>query len=180
MPVSAMKKEASTDQMQMINKAFDQLEKQLKNLTVIDCSSNISEILRQIKYLHKKEGLTLVYIDYLGLIEGKAENRNNEVAKITRQLKSLALSLKITIVCLHQLNRDVEKRANKEPNLADLRDSGSVEQDADTVLMLARDTEDTPKIIDAYLRKNRNGAVGNFQLSCSPASMQVGNMKKAF
>ncbi len=180
MPVNSMKKQASEQQMQVINKAFSSLEKQLKNLTVIDSSSEIGDILRQIKYLHKKEGLTLVYIDYLGLIQGKGENRNNEVAKITRQLKSLALNLKITIVALHQLNRNVENRWGKEPNLSDLRDSWSVEQDADTVLMFARDTEENPKTIQCFLRKNRNGAIGNFELSCSPASMQVGNQTSPF
>ena len=98
--------------------------------------------------------LDIVYIDYVWLIEVKAENRNLEISKITRTLKMLAMQLKIPIVILAQLSRAVEKRFwGDEPILSDLRDSWSIEQDSDVVLMLHRMEDWNLKVL---VRKNRN------------------------
>lgn len=83
--------------------------------------------------------LGLVVIDYLQLMDGDGGNRNNEIGAITRGLKRLAMKLSVPVICLSQLSRAVETRPNKRPILSDLRDSGSIEQDSDKVLMLYRD-----------------------------------------
>jgi dnaB helicase len=100
-----------------------------------------------------------VYIDYLQIFDIKGDNRNLEIGKITRTLKKLAKDLQISIILLSQLNRAVETRALQEPKLSDLRDSGSIEQDADIVLMLDRDLEYYPETMKVYIRKNRNGSL---------------------
>ena len=86
----------------------------------------------------------MIIVDYLGLVQlgvksGKADSRNEEVRKISLALKDLSRELKIPVVVLSQLSRDVEKRDSKRPMLSDLRDSGSIEQDADVVMLLYRD-----------------------------------------
>ena len=77
---------------------------------MIDTAFTISEIVRQITYLKKKEGLQIAYIDYLGLIRGQGQNRNYEIGNITRELKLLAMKLDIPIILLAQLNRGTENR----------------------------------------------------------------------
>lgn len=129
----------------------------------------------------------LIAIDYLGLITGeKADNRQAEVASISRQLKSLARQIDVPLVVLSQLSRDPEKRENHKPMISDLRDSGAIEQDADLILMLYRkdyyalggevkgsskNTDDTLRMdasnpissIDVTLIKNRNGQTGDMR-----------------
>lgn len=104
--------------------------------------------------------LSLVIVDYLGLMGTRtnAENRNVAVEECSRAMKQLAGELKCTVVLLSQLNRAVEKRAEKRPMLSDLRDSGAVEQDADAVVFLAGETGTSERKI--YLDKRRNGATG--------------------
>lgn len=106
--------------------------------------------------------LALIVIDYLGLVNpGKeCENRQNEVAFVSRQCKALAKELKVPVLALAQLNREVEKRASGRPTLADLRDSGALEQDADVVLMLARSGEGENTKHTLTVAKNRHGAAG--------------------
>jgi replicative DNA helicase len=84
-------------------------------------------------------GLGLVVIDYLGLMRGTGDNRAQEVGSISRGLKALAKELKVPVIALAQLNRASETRPDKRPTLADLRDSGEIEQDADIVAMLHRE-----------------------------------------
>lgn len=97
-----------------------------------------------------------MYIDYLQIFEIKGDNRNLEIGKITRTLKKLAKDLQISIILLSQLNRSLETRGDQDPKLSDLRDSGSIEQDADIVLMLGRDLEYEPETMKVFIRKNRN------------------------
>lgn len=156
MPVANMKKQANETQLKHIEQAMKMLDEQLKNLTLIDNISTLPGLLRSIRYLHKKEHIQLFYIDYLGLIEVKGDNKNLEISKITRNLKVLAAQLGVTIVLLSQLNRGIENRADPDPKLSDLRDSGAIEQDADVVLMLARDLEYDPTTLKVFVRKNRN------------------------
>ncbi|MGL4805659.1 MAG: replicative DNA helicase [Bacteroidales bacterium] len=119
-------------------------------------------------------GLDILFIDYLQLIDMRQTNRNynreQEVAATTRELKVLAKELKIPVVLLSQLNRSNEKRDSKRPLLSDLRDSGAIEQDADTVLILHRphyyskDDADKGKLL-IDLQKNRNGETAEFWLT---------------
>lgn len=110
----------------------------------------------------------LVIIDYLQLIRDEKwrGSREAEVSKISQRLKSLAKELDMPVMALCQLNRDVEKRTDKRPILADLRESGALEQDADVVMMLYRDEFYNPEsdlcgVAELFIRKNRNGRTGN-------------------
>lgn len=116
-------------------------------------------------------GLGLVIIDYLQLIEGRNNNDNrvNQMSEISRGLKLLARELNVPIIALSQLSRAVESRPDKRPMLSDLRESGSIEQDADIVLMIYRDDyynpeTEKPGIADLILAKHRSGPVGKFEL----------------
>ena len=175
MPVDQMNKTATPEQLERVNTAMIKLEAQLKNLTLVDSVYSLPQITRMIKYLHKKSWLDLVYIDYLQIFEIKGDNRNLEIGKITRTLKKLAKDLQISIILLSQLNRSLETRADQDPKLSDLRDSGSIEQDADIVLMLGRDLEYEPETMKVFIRKNRNWSLWEVELVCKPASMQIGN-----
>ncbi len=127
---------------------------------------------RRLKQEAKELGL--VIIDYLQLIEGsRKENRQQEVSEISRQLKKLAKELGAPVIALSQLSRGVEQRQDKRPILSDIRESGSIEQDADIVAFLYRDdyyrSEDGEEvednnIIEVIIEKNRSGARGTVQL----------------
>ena len=118
----------------------------------------------------ERRDLGLIVVDYLQLMNGDGgANRNNEIEKLTRGLKRLAMKLQTPVVCLSQLSRAVESRNNKRPMLSDLRDSGAIEQDADKVIMLYRDEyydKDTQErgIAEIILAKNRDGATGTTKL----------------
>lgn len=121
---------------------------------------------------HKlRRPLDLVIIDYLQIMgfKGKAENQNLKLGEITRSLKSIAKDMDVPILLLSQLNREVERRSDKKPTLADLRESGSIEQDADVVMMLYREhvyapTDDNEHDADLDIKKNRNGEVKSIAL----------------
>ena len=158
-----------------LGKALERVEEFENNLVLFDDKHWLGEIVNQIRLLHSKGMLDIVYIDYVGLIEVKAENRNLEISKITRVLKMLAMQLKIPIVILAQLSRAVEKRFWwDEPILSDLRDSGSIEQDSDVVLMLHREDD---KCLKVLVRKNRNWPLWPCYLLILPRYMQIGDMK---
>lgn len=111
----------------------------------------------------------------------KSENRVQEISKITRTLKSLAKEFAIPIIVLSQLSRNVENRPNKRPVLSDLRDSGSIEQDADVVILLYRDeyyNEKTidKKILELIIAKHRNGRVGSARLRFTPEYLSFSNL----
>ncbi len=117
------------------------------------------------------KNLGLVVIDYLQLMSGDArsENRVQEISKITRNLKIMAKELNVPVVVLSQLNRGPDLRTDHKPMLADLRESGSIEQDADIVMFLYRDgyynpEADNPNLSKCILAKNRHGSVGDFDL----------------
>ncbi|MGX7204540.1 replicative DNA helicase [Enterococcus pingfangensis] len=138
----------------------------------------ISEIRAKCHKLAKEKGnLGLILIDYLQLIEGTGrENRQQEVSEISRQLKKLAKELKVPIIALSQLSRGVEQRQDKRPVLSDIRESGSIEQDADIVAFLYREDyyeregeeeeESTANrnVIEVIIEKNRSGARGTVEL----------------
>lgn len=118
------------------------------------------------------EKVDIIFIDYLQLMRGESSfggNKNSEVGSITRALKGLAISRGVTVVLLSQLSRGVESRQDKRPIMSDLRDSGSIEQDADLVLMLYRDeyyNSNTTEIgiAEVILNKHRNGPTGTIKL----------------
>jgi replicative DNA helicase len=139
----------------------------------IDDTPNITvtEIRSKARRLQAEQGgsLGLILLDYLQLMEGSSDNRVQELSRITRSLKGLARELAVPIIALSQLSRGVEARTNKRPMMSDLRESGSIEQDADLVIMLYRDeyyNPDTPDrgIAEIIITKHRNGPTGIIKL----------------
>ncbi|AQQ54915.1 replicative DNA helicase [Planococcus lenghuensis] len=133
----------------------------------------INEIRAKCRRLKQEHGLGMILIDYLQLIQGNGrpgENRQQEVSEISRSLKGLARELQVPVIALSQLSRGVEQRQDKRPMMSDLRESGSIEQDADIVSFLYREdyydkeTEDQ-NMIEIIIAKQRNGPVGTVKLA---------------
>jgi len=153
---------------------FVQATGKLSDLPVfIDDTPSISvlQLRTKARRLHAEHGIDLVLVDYLQLMTGdiRSENRVQEVSYISRSLKALARELDVPVVAASQLSRAVEQRSEKVPVLADLRESGSLEQDADVVMFIYRDElyhPDTEKqhIADIIVAKHRNGPTGTVQL----------------
>ena len=126
--------------------------------------------------------LGLIVIDYLQLMEGSgSDNRVQELSRITRALKGMARELNVPVIALSQLSRGVEARTNKRPMLSDLRESGSIEQDADLVLMIYRDEYYNPEtpdrgITEVIVTKHRNGPVGTCKLLFEPQFTRFRNL----
>ena len=138
---------------------------------------SITEIRLKIKkLLFEETKIGLIVIDYLQLMQNSnfsSNNRVQELSQITRSLKNIAREFNVPIIALSQLSRNVETRLNKRPILSDLRESGSIEQDADLVLMLYRDNYYNPNIsqtnlTELILAKHRNGPVGTIKLKFDP------------
>ena len=150
----------------------------------IDDSPNITILdLRAKARRHAaKYGCDLIIIDYLQLMSGggRAENRQNEIAEISRSIKSLARELRVPVLALSQLSREAEKDESGEPKLSHLRESGAIEQDADVVMMLhrppAHDAENAPNLIYLQLSKQRNGPTGRVELSFDKRVQRFGNV----
>ena len=142
--------------------------KSLKGLPILidDKCWNIDYVITTIRKYVKLHGVKVVFVDYIQMFSEKEENLAAEIGAYSRRLKNLAKELNITIVVLSQLNRDVEKRDDKHPNLSDLKQSGDLEQDADIVIMLYRDEyyykdkSKHPGEIEFLIRKFRNGPIG--------------------
>ncbi len=131
-----------------------------------------TEIRARARRLKRDRGLDLIVVDYLQLMQvaGTKENRATEISEISRSLKALAKELKVPVIALSQLNRGVEQRLEKKPVMSDLRESGSIEQDADVILLIYReevyDKNTTRKgIADIIIAKQRNGPTGDVQLT---------------
>lgn len=142
----------------------------------IDDGSNatLMDVRSKVRRLKAEEGLDLLVIDYLQLMQGsRSDSRVNEISEISRGLKSLARELNIPIIALSQLSRAVEQRADHRPMLSDLRESGAIEQDADIVMFIYRedrytDSPSEPNVAEIIVAKHRNGPVRTIKLHFEP------------
>lgn len=159
----------SREEMQQLRTAYESL----KSFPVMIHDRNISTIshvISRAKRLKAEQDIRLLVIDYLQLMgtERGAESRQYEVAEVSRRLKLLALEIEIPILCLAQLSRKVEERADKRPFLSDLRDSGQVEQDCDIAMFIYRrdyyDPKDKPGVTQLIIAKNRNGGLATIPM----------------
>jgi replicative DNA helicase len=126
---------------------------------------SVLEMRTKSRRLQVENGLDLLVVDYLQLARSRnLENRVQEVSEISQGLKNLARELKIPVLALSQLSRAVESRGGKKPQLADLRESGSIEQDADVVMFLWREDDDNPENIMLDIAKHRNGPLRSIPL----------------
>lgn len=149
-------------------------------------SANIMEMRTMARRLQSEHNLGLIIIDYLQLMEGRrasSENRVQEISEISRALKQLARELNIPILALSQLSRQVESRSPQIPKLSDLRESGSIEQDADVVMMLYREDREKPdtpnkNIVDVIVAKHRNGPLGKASLYFQEESTTFKSLEK--
>ena len=154
----------------------------------LDDSPNMSlmEIRAKCRRLKQTNDLRLVVIDYLQLMSSgkRVENRQQEVSEFSRALKLLAKELEVPVVALSQLNRGPEMRNDRKPQLSDLRESGSIEQDADVVLLVHRpdfyDKEDRPGEADIIMAKHRNGPTETFHLAFLGANSKFKDMPQDY
>ena len=162
---------------------------------------SISQLAARARRLQRTEGLDLLVIDYLQLVttaNSKGDNRVQEVSQITMSLKALAKELDIPVIALSQLSRKVEERDDKRPQLSDLRESGSIEQDADMVLFVFRESyylerqepdeadenflawkermEAKAGKAEVIVSKQRHGPIGKVELAFNPARVRFGNL----
>lgn len=172
---------------------FDQIGKAMGELSespiFIDdaAGSNIMEIRTKARRLQSEHGVGLIVVDYLQLMEGRnQENRVQEVSEISRALKLLARELNVPVLALSQLSRGVESRPDKVPQLADLRESGSIEQDADVVMFIYREEmykgkdAKRPHIAEIHIKKHRNGPTGQIDLYFDQEKTSFKNLDKTF
>ncbi|HVY68073.1 MAG TPA: replicative DNA helicase [Patescibacteria group bacterium] len=149
--------------------------------------SNIMEVRTKARRLHAENNVGLIVVDYLQLMQGRSqENRVQEVSEISRALKLLARELNVPVLALSQLSRGVENRPDKVPQLADLRESGSIEQDADVVMFIYREEmykgKDSrrPHIAEIHVKKHRNGPTGQVDLFFDADKTSFKNLDKTF
>ena len=152
------------------------------DIYIDDSSSlNILELRTKVRRLKKDKGIDILFVDYIGLMDTDSNvDRHEGIAKISRSLKALAKDLEIPVFALSQLNREVEKRTDKRPQLSDLRESGAIEQDADIVLFISKppqSKEDADNNVndsnrDIIIAKHRSGPTGNIQLHFNTNSLK--------
>ena len=144
-----------------------------KNNLYFDCRAGltVNQIRAEVKKIKIKHGLSVIFIDHIGIMrpDNPKSSRNDQIGVISRELKAIAKDLDVCVVCLSQLNRGVEGRADKQPGLSDLRDSGNIEQDSDQVLLLYRedyykDENDIVSNFEIIIAKNRDGECGKILL----------------
>ena len=135
----------------------------------------VTEIRAKARRMRRRPGLSLIVVDYLQLMQGSGgENRQQEIAEISRSLKSLARELEVPVIACSQLNRSLEAREDKRPRLGDLRESGAIEQDADVVVFIYRheyyhpEAQETRGTAEVAIAKHRQGATGRIDMTFLP------------
>lgn len=157
-----------------------------QHLMVIDDQPGlkITDLRARARRMRECYGIELLVVDYLQLLTGSGSNRamesrQNEISEISRMLKNLARELNIPVLCLSQLSRRVEERTGHRPQMSDLRESGSIEQDADIIMFLLRreyyDPNDKPGMAELIVGKNRHGAIGSVQFTYRKELAQFSN-----
>ncbi len=144
----------------------------------------VTAIRAKCRRLKRSKNLGLVVVDYLQLMQGprRVDNRQQEIADISRSLKNLARELKVPVIAISQLNRQLESRENKRPRLGDLRESGAIEQDADVVLFIYRDdyyddnNPETLGVAEVEVAKHRAGARGIIRLGFAAEFSRFNNL----
>ncbi len=152
--------------------------------------ANIMEVRTKARRLQTEHGISLLVIDYLQLMQGRSssgsDNRVQEVSEISRNLKILARELNVPVLALSQLSRGVENRPDKVPQLSDLRESGSIEQDADVVMFIYREDmykgreSRRPNVAEIHIKKHRNGPVGEIDLYFDGEKASFKNLDRTF
>jgi replicative DNA helicase len=151
--------------------------------------ANIMEVRTKARRLQAEHGISLLVIDYLQLMQGRSSNSDNrvqEVSEISRNLKILARELNVPVLALSQLSRGVENRPDKVPQLSDLRESGSIEQDADVVMFIYREDmykgrdARRPNVAEIHVKKHRNGPVGQVDLYFDGTKASFKNLDRTF
>ena len=149
-------------------------------------SPNVMEMRTMARRLQAEHGLELIIIDYLQLMQGSSsESRVQEISEITRSLKGLARELNVPVLAISQLSRAVENREGQMPRLSDLRESGSIEQDADVVLFIYRQDRvkeniEEKNIAEIIIAKHRNGPIGHVKLYFNENSVRFENLEKRY
>lgn len=142
-------------------------------------AANILEMRTKARRLQVEHGLSFLIVDYLQLIHGRnLENRVQEVSEISQSLKNLARELKIPVLACSQLSRAVEQRGTRKPQLADLRESGAIEQDADVVMFIWRPDAENNEQVKLDIQKHRNGPTGEIDLSFKPERVKFYGVEK--
>ncbi len=172
------------------NNDFERLNEAMAKLSEVplyiddSASANIMELRTKARRLHMEHELGLIVVDYLQLMEGRqTENRVQEVSEISRALKSIARELNVPVLALSQLSRAVEQREPKIPQLSDLRESGAIEQDADVVMFIYRESvykpdTDRKNIAEIHVRKHRNGPTGQIELFFNAKQVRFQNLSR--
>ncbi len=146
---------------------------------------SVMEMRSKVRRIQAEQGLGMVIVDYLQLMHGSSgrgrDNRVQEVSEITRQLKAMARELQIPVLAVSQLSRAIESRSDQRPQLSDLRESGSIEQDADIVMFISRDRNatDQDNQADIIIAKHRNGPVGEVALQFFGSYQQFSEFPQA-
>ncbi|MEK6537643.1 MAG: DnaB-like helicase C-terminal domain-containing protein, partial [Nitrospirota bacterium] len=148
------------------------------------------EIKAKARRLKAEHGLSLIIVDYLQIMGGRSnsrrggsDSREQEISEISRSLKALAKELNVPVIALSQLNRAVESRHDRRPMLADLRESGAIEQDADVIIFINREevykqTEENRGIAEIIIGKQRNGPIGSVKLAFLDKYTKFENLEK--
>lgn len=140
----------------------------------------IGHIRSRCRRIKRQHGLSLIVVDYLQLMKGQGNNRNEEIGSLSRGLKEMAKEFGVPVIALSQLSRKLEERSDKRPVMSDLRESGEIEQDADLILMVYRDEvyddmSEAKGTAEIICRKNRNGAIGDCRLTFQGEYTRFGN-----
>lgn len=166
-------------------KVVDAAGKMYKAPIYIDDSPvvTVTDIRAKARRLKRRRGLSLVVVDYLQLMQASTrENRQQEISEITRNLKNLARELEVPIIAVSQLNRSLEAREDKRPRLSDLRESGSIEQDADVVMFIYRheyyhpEEQEKRGIAEIIIAKHRAGSTGPIDMTFQPEFTRFANL----